>query len=90
MAADFSSFIEISNHDARYRELVGRYFPVLWNGATDYIAVDLISHPDNRVVVIKRDAKSLIREAYPTFSSFLVDATAANEQDRSLVCFANA
>jgi hypothetical protein len=80
----------------------GRYLPVFWNGATNWIALDLESSV-SRVVLIRffiREAsfkdghyeeeireEDPPREAYNSFSEFVDDAIQANAKNKQLACF---
>jgi hypothetical protein len=66
----------------------GRYFPILWNGSSGYIAVDL-DDLGNRVVTIQKRDDQPLREAYDTFDEFLKDAIHANETNEPLTCIRN-
>lgn len=87
MIADFCSFPEIVRYQSRYRELVGRYFPILWDGSVNYISIDLESQSVGRVAIIERDAPALVREAYPSFTEFVSDVVVATQNNRRLSCF---
>lgn len=63
--------------------LVGRYFPILWDGSTEYVAVDIYPPARNRVVTIQTGR---LREAYDSFEDFLKDAIRANETNELLAC----
>lgn len=68
---------------AQYLE---RYFPVLWDGSTNWIAVDIGPSGHNKVVMIqKRDAQPL-QEGYDSFEQFLKDAVWANENNEPPAC----
>jgi hypothetical protein len=66
-----------------------RYFPVLWDGSTGEIALDLDPAGGRRVVSIQlsetKDAH-LLREAYESLEAFLLDLIRANETSTLLSC----
>jgi hypothetical protein len=108
-------FIDIKKaieHMKAYRECVcscfpklanlgRRYFPVFWNGATNWIGLDLDSG-EGRVVLIRYFTKDALfkdgryeagihekeppRQAYDSFQEFIADAIHANENDEPLTC----
>jgi hypothetical protein len=83
---DMRSYKDYAQHQPKLSVLVGRYFPILWNGSTFYIALDIDPSGHNRVVAIeKRDDKPL-REAYDSFEDFLKDLISANENNEHLSC----
>jgi hypothetical protein len=81
MLSQFRRFPQVAMLRLRYAEVVGRYFPLFWNGATDYLALDLDPAGGTRVVVIEDQADKLVREACPTFEDFLWDAIQANKNN---------
>lgn len=87
MIAHFCGFKEIAAYHPRYTEVIGRYFPLFWNGSTDFLAVDLEPSSQGRVVVLEKKADKLVREVYPSVEEFLMDAIRANENNDSLFCF---
>ena len=87
MIVDFQGFREGALYHARMNELVGRYFPIFWNGSACYLAVDLDAAKDNRVVSVDIDASQVVRSAYGSFDEFLKDAIRANETNDKLTCF---
>jgi DNA-binding Lrp family transcriptional regulator len=87
MIAHFCGFKEVSTYHPRYTEVIGRYFPLFWNGSTDFLAVDLEPSSQSRVVVLEKKAEKLVREAYASFEEFLTDAIRANENNDKLSCF---
>ena len=87
MLAYFRCFGEMASYHPRYSIVIGRYFPIFWNGSTDFVAVDLNDSGGNRVVLIEHETENLIRVIYPTFKAFLVDAIRSNETNEILACF---
>lgn len=79
-----------------------RFLPVFWDGATNWIGIDLDS-TSNRVVMIRyfvREASFTHghyepeihenqppREAYKSFEEFVADAIRANRENSPLTCF---
>lgn len=78
---------EYAHYHSRLSALVGRYFPILWDGATGWIAVDIKPSSHNEVVTIQFEDDKPLREAYPSFEVFLKDLIRANEENDSLFCF---
>ena len=82
----FKSYKESARSQPKLSILVGRYFPILWDGSAGYIALDINPSGHNRFVAIqKRDEKPL-REAYGSFEEFLADVVRANENDERMFC----
>jgi len=87
MLAHFRGFKEFAVHHPKYTEVVGRYFPMFWDGSTGYLAIDLEPSGHNRLVLLDPESESFVREAYRSFDEFLKDAIRANEEADSLTCF---
>lgn len=87
MLADFVGFKEGAIHHPRLAQLVGRYFPIFWDGSNGWLAVDLYPSTLNRVVIIDAQAEQPVKNAYPSFDEFLKDAIRANQQSDKLTCF---
>ena len=79
-------------------DLVGRYFPVFWNGATNWMALDLKPSNNNRVVIMRyfteepslqgyKHEENPPREAYKSFQEFISDVILANKNNVPLRCF---
>jgi hypothetical protein len=81
----FQGFEECAAYHPRFNNIVGRYFPLFWDGSTDYMAVDLKSET-GRVVILITQSERAVFEAYASFDSFLEDAIRANEQNEELTC----
>lgn len=75
-----------AQHNPKLSVLVGRYFPFLWNGSNNEIALDLEPSGHNRVVTIRTQDEQPLREAYDSFEEFLQDAIRANETSEPLSC----
>lgn len=87
-------------------ELAGRFLPVFWNGATNWLAVDLKKPESYPVVIVrfyKREAsikdghyEPEIREKIPppevyfSFEDFVADVIRANRDNSPLTCFKQA
>jgi hypothetical protein len=80
------SYKEYAKYDSRLSVLVGRYFPILWDGSNDQIALDLESSNHGRIVLIQQKGNQLLTEAYDSFENFLKDLVEANENNRPLAC----
>jgi hypothetical protein len=87
MIVDFQGFSEGALYHARMTQLVGRYFPIFWDGSNGWIATDLRPSQCNRVVLVDAQAERPVRPAYDSFDQFLKDAIRANEQGDKLTCF---
>jgi len=87
MINEFHGFEEGAADHPRYKEVVGRYFP-LFAWRADAIAVDLDLKSCNRVAVLEHNSDKLVRIAYASFEEFLTDAIRANEENVPLKCFA--
>ena len=68
---------------------VGRYFPVFWNGSTDWLALDISPSNKNRVILMEHEANRPFKEAYSSFDEFVADAIRANTENKPLRCFQN-
>jgi hypothetical protein len=79
MITQFRRFRQVATYRLRYDEVAGRYFPLLWNGAVSYLALDLDPSGNGRLAVIDDKAEKLVREAYPNFEAFVRDAIQANK-----------
>lgn len=63
------------------------HFPVFWDGATGYLAIDLSPLRGNGIVVIEVESVEPFRHAYETFEEFIADALRAYEENDTLACF---
>jgi hypothetical protein len=85
--------------------LAGRYLPVFWNGANNWVALDLRSSKSSVALIrfFVREASlkdgryepeipetGPPREAYRSFEEFIADAIRANRENSPLTCFRNA
>ena len=86
MIEHFEMFHDGFVYHPKFDEADGRYFPLFWDNATGYLAVDLKS-PNSRVVLLDPESEDLAREAYSSFDEFLKDAIRANEEGDSLAFF---
>ncbi len=64
----------------------GRYFPLFWDGATGYIAVDLSGKSNRGIVLIDFEAPEPYQQAYRTLRDFMIDAVRAVEMNKRLAC----
>jgi len=87
MLADFDGFKEGAIYHPRMTELVGRYFPIFWDGSNGWLAVDIGSLSPNRVVLVDAQCEEPVKDAYRSFHEFLKDAIRANEENDKLACF---
>ena len=88
MIVHFQGFTEGAIYHPEMAELVGRYFPVFWDGSTGYIAIDLKAQGGGRVVLVEPEWQQPVRQAYRGFTDFLIDAIRANQANEPLTCFA--
>lgn len=87
MAADFQGFKDCMEHHPAYAKVVGRYFPLFWDGSNSWIGVDLDSANNSRVVLIHTEFEQMVFQAYESFEEFIHDAIRANEKNDALACF---
>jgi hypothetical protein len=87
MAADFQGFKECMEHHPAYAKVVGRYFPLFWDGSNSWLGVDLNSTQNSRLVLIHTEFEQMVFQAYDSFEEFLNDAIRAIEENVSLACF---
>ncbi len=87
MTCHFGNFKDCMEHHPAYAKVVGRYFPLFWDGSNSWLGIDLSSANNNRVVLIHTEFEQMVFEAYNSFEDFLKDAIRANEEDVSLTCF---
>jgi hypothetical protein len=64
----------------------GRYFPLFWDGATGYLAVDL-TESLHGIVVIEFESQEPYRLGYKTFQEFIADGIHVNKTHDTLACF---
>src|SRR5258708_6233174 len=79
-------FAEGAAYQPKMVQLVGRYFPLFWDGSTGYLALDLAPAGRGRVVLIEVEWEDPVREAYRSFDEFLKDAIRANLENDGLTC----
>jgi len=87
MVVDFRGFDELAMYHPRYANVVGKYFPVFWNGSDCWMAVDLEPSNQSQVVLIEGQLENITRPLYDSFHEFLKDAIRANEANDKLTCF---
>jgi hypothetical protein len=71
----------------RLTEGVGRYFPMFWDGSTDWLALDVKPPNKNRVMLMEHKSEQPFREAYSSFDEFVSDAIRTNAENKPLRCF---
>lgn len=86
MVINFIGFRELPAYRPEYAAVADRYFPLFWDGRTDYLAADLTDER-GRIVVLEDRADDLVREAYPSLEELLLDAIRANRENDTLRCF---
>jgi hypothetical protein len=89
MLAHFGSFREVAKYNPKIAVAVERYFPILWNGSTSWLAIDLYEGCHNAVVFIDFESDEPILEAYPSLEAFLLDLITANKTDTTISYFAD-
>ena len=87
MSAHFGSFKECMEHHPAYAKVVGRYFPLFWDGSNSWLGIDLAPANKSRIVLIHTEFEQMVFRAYSSFEEFLTDAIRANEENDSLTCF---
>lgn len=85
--AHFDTIKEVAKNYPNISDAVGRYFPLFWNGSTEWLAVDLKPSNRNRMMIVNHKSDPAIRIAYSSFDEFVADAVRANEENRPLRCF---
>ena len=87
MIADFLAFKTFAIRHPNYASLVGRYFPIFWDGNTAYLALDLDPPNLSRVVLIDPESAKSVSPAYDSLERFLEDAISSNNKRERLKCF---
>lgn len=87
MIVHFQGLAEGAVYHPRMVEMVGRYFPIFWDGSTGYLAVDLQKNEKSQVVLIEIEWEIPVRRAYASLEEFLIDAIRANRENEPLSCF---
>jgi hypothetical protein len=87
MLAHFRGFKELAGFQPKFAEVVGRYFPLFWDGATGYLAVDLKPLSHSRIAMLDPESESFVTVVYESFEDFLKDAIRANQENDNLTCF---
>ncbi len=87
MIADFKGFAECLVNHPEYKKIVGRFFPLFWDGSNSWLATDLDPAYHNRVVLLHTEFEQMAFAAYDSFDNFLNDAIRANEENEGLTCF---
>lgn len=72
--------VKLTGDPTGLSEGVDRFFPVLWDGSTGYLAVDVKPSNNNRVVLLEFESVEPFRELYSSFEEFLRDTIRANEE----------
>lgn len=86
MRAAAAELAEITQDPTGIAAGAGRYFPLFWDGATGYIAVDLSRTSNRGIVLIDFEAPEPYQQAYRTLHDFIVDAVRAVEMNKRLAC----
>ena len=78
---DFDFVKQIAKKYPTAAPVTGRYFPILWNAATGWFALDLNSETAGRVAIIQPKAQDACHDAYDSFEAFISDVVRANRED---------
>jgi hypothetical protein len=89
VAGHFRDFRDCLPNDPKYARVVGRYFPLLWDGSNSWFTVDLEPANHSRIVLLHTELGGILFEAYGSFEEFLRDTIRANEQNEPLAAFDN-
>jgi hypothetical protein len=81
-----AGLVEITHDPTRISASADRYFPLFWDGATGYLAVDL-NETLHGIVVAEFESEEPYRLAYKTFEEFIADAIHVNKTNDTLACF---
>ena len=81
MLMDFKSFYEYSNYHKKYLPIIGKYFPLFWNGFNNWIAVNIKSSGTGEIVLLLTHEEEIARLACVSFKIFIEDAIKANESN---------
>lgn len=79
--------IELTGDPTHLAQGTRWHFPVFWDGATGYLALDLRPSQGNRIVIIEVESEKPFQQAYETFEEFIADVLRANEENDTLACF---
>jgi hypothetical protein len=86
----FDDWAEYAKTRPLIAEAVGKYFPVLWNGAVVWLCVDIHPEMQNRVVEVNLDRQNPYCIVYSSFSDLLDDVLAANQNKQPLAAYRRA
>jgi hypothetical protein len=87
MTAHFSNFKDCLRYHPEYAKIVGRYFPLFWDGSNSWLAIKLDAPDPGQIVLIHSELEQIVFRAYDSFTAFLRDAIRANQQNDGLTCF---
>ena len=87
LCAHFGDFKEVAEYNPAVSEAVGRFFPVLWDGSTSWLAIDVLAERDEPIVAIEFESDRPSRRAYDSFRELLVDLVRANRENDDLQYF---
>lgn len=79
--------VEVTGDPTKISQGSRRYFPVFWDCATGYLAIDIVPSHHNRLVIVDLESEDAIRSAYRRFDDFVIDAIVANQEIHGLRCF---
>ncbi len=89
MIADYKGFEECAIHHPAYAKVVGKLFPLFWDGSNSWLGVSLVPSHSSQIVLIHTEFEQFVFGAYKTFEDLLDDAIRANTENVSLECFSN-
>ena len=77
---------EAAQYNPKLSQGVGRCFPLFYDGATDYLALDTMPGYNGRIINFEYESDEPFRVVYTSFDEFLEDAIQANEIGKPLKC----
>jgi hypothetical protein len=87
LSAVADGLIELTGDPTNIGHYARWHFPVFWDGATGYLALDIRPSQGNRIVIIEVESEKPFQQAYETFEEFIADVLRANEENDTLACF---
>ena len=71
MIVHFKDFEECARYNPKYEDVVGKIFPVFWDGSSRWLGVDLTSEGCGRVMLIDGDKDEILCLVENSFEGFL-------------------
>jgi len=85
---DVVEWKEVGEWNEAIAEVVGRYFPLLWDGGTSWLSVCIDEMKDRHPVgFIDYESDQGFEKAYDSFDEFLLDVLRSNQDGGPLKCF---